>query len=59
VTWRNIRGALVHAAEANAEQTASMRRFREVVRAVVLEELRRTAAANVSHAEKGASVDTE
>jgi hypothetical protein len=46
VTWRNIRGALVHAAAANAEQTASMRRCREVVRAAVLEELRRTAAAN-------------
>jgi len=47
VTWRNIRGALVHAAALNAEQTASMRRCREVVRAAVLEELRRSAATNV------------
>lgn len=47
VMWRKIRGALVHAAAANADQTASMRRCREVVRAAVLEELRRAAAANV------------
>lgn len=44
VTWREIRGALVHAG-ASAEQSASMRRCREVVRAAVLEELRRAAAA--------------
>ena len=41
VKWRDMRGALVHAAAANAEQTDSMRRCREVVRAAVLEELRR------------------
>lgn len=44
--WRGIRGALVHAATANEEQTTLMRRFREVVRAAVLEELRRAAAAS-------------
>ncbi len=42
--WRAIRGGLVHAAAGNEEQTASMRRFREVVRVAVLEELQRAAA---------------
>ena len=42
--WRGIRGALVHAAAESEEQIASMHRFREVVRAAVLEELRRAAA---------------
>lgn len=46
VTWRDVRGALVHAAAANAEQAEAMRRCREVVRAAVLEELQRAAAAN-------------
>lgn len=43
-TWRSVRGALVHAATANAEEAASMRRCREVVRAAVLKELQRAAA---------------
>jgi hypothetical protein len=42
--WRAIRGALVHAAAAGEQQTASMRRFRDVVRTAVLEELRRASA---------------
>jgi hypothetical protein len=44
MSWRSMRGALVHASEANEGQHASMRRFRELVRNAVLEELRRTAA---------------
>lgn len=39
--WNKIRGSLVHAAEADETQTASMTRFREIVRAAITQELKR------------------
>jgi hypothetical protein len=44
-SWRNIRGALVHAAEVGGEQETAMRALRDSVRAAVLEELRRSSMA--------------
>tara|TARA_R110002111_G_scaffold262872_1_gene342355 strand:+ start:79078 stop:80079 length:1002 start_codon:yes stop_codon:yes gene_type:complete len=38
--WNKIRGSLVHAAEADDTQIASMARFREIVRAALTQELK-------------------
>jgi hypothetical protein len=45
IQWKELRGSLIHAATSNQEELESMKRFQGIVRAAVLEELRRASNA--------------